>query len=85
MDLFSIFVVFLVIVALAFFAFGVLAGYHAGHRDGRREAVDELYPSYSTLMVELAKVPNKYKDLNRSDNPLDDTWTDYPSANVSKS
>lgn len=72
MDLFTIFVIFLVVVAAAFFAFGVLAGYHAGHAAGRREAVDEMYPSYSIMMVELAKVPNRYKDFGYSDNPGDE-------------
>lgn len=72
MDLFWTFVIFLIVVAAAFFAFGVLAGYYAGHKDGYREAADEMSPSYAILLAELAKVPNKYKDFGYSDNPGDE-------------
>jgi hypothetical protein len=64
-------ILLLAVTAVCFFLFGVLAGYHSGHAAGRKEAVDEMQPSYSRLMVELAKKPNRYKDFSYSDNPED--------------
>jgi len=68
-------IILLAVTAACFFLFGVLAGYHSGHRDGRKEAIDEIQPSYSILMARLAQTPNQYKDFGYSDNPEDRIYT----------
>lgn len=64
-DVISIILV-IAICAVVFFGLGVVAGFHAGFNAGRRNATDEIQPSYDIIVTKLAQTSDlKYRDLNR--------------------